>query len=1012
MEMQPKYLELQAFGPYVEKQVIDFQQFEGKHLFLIQGETGSGKTMLLDAMTYALYGKSSGGQREQFETMRSRFAPDDLDTNVSFTFMLHGKMYRFSRSITVKYKRNQEKTYKIRMDAGEIKDGEFFPFFENPKQRMLEEKAEKIIKLSYEQFVQVILLPQGKFERFLTSKSEEKQAILKTLFQMEKWEKICTWMHEHVKEEKKTLETLRQQKAAYLQTLQQESIQTFLVSLQEKKQNLAAKELQLKEAYKILKQQEEELFLQRDLCHWQQQLDKAKEKQEVLAKEKLQVQEDENIVLYGEKQHRIFPIYLQHQEVQKQYEKRKWEAQQAEQKYQSAKQQLEKEPMLQEEWKQKKERLYTYQQLHLTYEKQKVALDVIKELQQQVTYWQQQESLQMEALVKTKQAYETMLQSEQQLQQEEQRIKETMHFYQQVEQMWKLYQQAYPHWQAQQRYIQQKVQVDQEIKQFQRQEEQQKQLVAHLQYEHDQCYQLVLDSSLAQLVSQLQEGNPCPVCGSTHHPQKAHVQQVIVDITDLKEKKQVLEKEKQRHDDIVHHVQIRKEKLVEYQEMIRQAEQEQITIFQHVLDESTYQEIEKQYVHLMALKEQQQMIVQQYQEIHQRMQAYQKEMEEIQQQVMQCKQEIKKYEISLVKEKEVFEEEDISLDVVLYRMSQNKVAMQEMEKDMQNLQQHIENLHVQVQIGKQRVESARNEFNVTKQQLDRLTLELQIAYQKEDLDETCMTTILDQASIAQKQRRIQEYYETVAVIKNTIVQANLYLKGKVVKDIASLQEAWQEQKEKVRLLEQEHARLKEVVTQYRQLQTQLDAVQEKIQRIEPSVMKKENFAKALRGDNSVGIERYVLGILLSMITQHANYLLQNVHDGRYLLYRSDESTGKTRKTGLELSVFDHYTLSKRSVLSLSGGEKFLVSLALSFAMLLVMQSQNGGVQLDMMFVDEGFGSLDEQSIDDALSILQIMTQKKGIVGIISHVEMLKESIATGLAVVKTEKGSRVQMKIG
>lgn len=109
----------------------------------------------------------------------------------------------------------------------------------------------------------------------------------------------------------------------------------------------------------------------------------------------------------------------------------------------------------------------------------------------------------------------------------------------------------------------------------------------------------------------------------------------------------------------------------------------------------------------------------------------------------------------------------------------------------------------------------------------------------------------------------------------------------------------------------------------------------------PKFLKKQHFVKAMRGDNGVGIERYVLGVLLQTILQYANQLLRQVHDGRYQLYRSDEAIGRVRKSGLELGIYDSYSMGQRSVVSLSGGEKFLVSLALSLATSFVVQSKMG-----------------------------------------------------------------------
>ena len=138
----------------------------------------------------------------------------------------------------------------------------------------------------------------------------------------------------------------------------------------------------------------------------------------------------------------------------------------------------------------------------------------------------------------------------------------------------------------------------------------------------------------------------------------------------------------------------------------------------------------------------------------------------------------------------------------------------------------------------------------------------------------------------------------------------------------------------------------------------------------------------------------------------------HIHEGRYQIFRNDDTTGRSRKYGLELSIFDTYSMEPRNVVSLSGGEKFLVSLAMSLALSMVVQARNGGIRFDCMFIDEGFGTLDEHSIADALAILQTMTQGKGMIGIISHVEILKENIQAGIAVVKTREGSYIQIRKG
>ena len=148
--------------------------------------------------------------------------------------------------------------------------------------------------------------------------------------------------------------------------------------------------------------------------------------------------------------------------------------------------------------------------------------------------------------------------------------------------------------------------------------------------------------------------------------------------------------------------------------------------------------------------------------------------------------------------------------------------------------------------------------------------------------------------------------------------------------------------------------------------------------------------------------------MLTSITVAANQLLKTVRGGRYQLYRRYESSGRTLKAGLELDVLDTSNGEKRSVTTLSGGEKFLLALSLAIGLSTVVQAQSGGTRLDAMFIDEGFGSLDSDCINDAMSILQGIQKSHGLVGIISHVEKLSEIIPTRLEVVTSADGNYIK----
>lgn len=186
-------------------------------------------------------------------------------------------------------------------------------------------------------------------------------------------------------------------------------------------------------------------------------------------------------------------------------------------------------------------------------------------------------------------------------------------------------------------------------------------------------------------------------------------------------------------------------------------------------------------------------------------------------------------------------------------------------------------------------------------------------------------------------------------------------------------------------------------------------LQKKWTHFETEIGEAENnlaFAKKLRGDSGIGLQRYVLAIMFNQVIGEANRMLEKVHGGRYRLYRSDDK-GAGNKRGLELKVYDNRSpdTEGRSVAMLSGGEKFLVSLSLSIGMSTV--AQKTGVQIEALFIDEGFGTLDDSSIHDAMDILESVRRSSGMIGIISHVQLLENNIPTHLEVIKANGGSTI-----
>lgn len=234
------------------------------------------------------------------------------------------------------------------------------------------------------------------------------------------------------------------------------------------------------------------------------------------------------------------------------------------------------------------------------------------------------------------------------------------------------------------------------------------------------------------------------------------------------------------------------------------------------------------------------------------------------------------------------------------------------------------------------------------------------------------------AEIADKQKELADMEEPDASQFETRQQEITEISEAYIKQISQLQ-----------------TEIDRLTKKYMDLQTKWAHFDAEIQEAEDDLA----FARKLRGDTGLGLQRYALAIMFNQVIVEANRMLEKVHGDRYHLYRSDEK-GAGNKRGLELKVHDNRSpdTEGRSVSMLSGGEKFLVSLSLSIGMSTV--AQKTGVQIEALFIDEGFGTLDDSSIADAMDILESVRKSSGMIGIISHVQLLESNIPTHLAVKK------------
>lgn len=1007
--MKPAWLRIKAFGPYVEEQFIDFHVFDTSPIFLIQGETGSGKTMLLDAMVYALYGKSSGGQREDLYSMRSRFASNQEDTIVEFQFQLRNHTYRFKRKIQMRKKRNNEWTAVMSVDAGEVIQDEFIPFFENPKLKNVEEKAIELLGLTHDQFVQVMVLPQGKFERLLTSKSEEKQEILRTLFQMERWEKINDALSERMKKAKEELDTYKQRKEALLSGISMENENEIEEWVQKAKVELLELETKIH-----LKQKEAEQ-LKNEYTRQQSRIDNEKQLHGLMQKWNILIQEQPSMdKLFAEltrqkKLQQVLPQWNQFTQNKQAYESRSLAVQEAKEKLNELQQQKQKEADFKSQLENSRMQEQSLMKEIAECEK---TLPQYEKLQQEVKTKEVQ-SLQLDKLQQQLYLQQKLLENqklqEQNLSKQEEEIEQSLLRLQDYLKDQTNWEQAFYH-EEQRISLQNKRNEKLKIlNKFKDEEKLKQQEIIPLEIEVDDKTRNYLKSSAAQLASTLKEGTPCPVCGSTHHPNLAASNTLYQDVVSLQNKQEELDQLKEEYTKIIQQIHQEEVSLKMYETNIQEHETEIQRLLQHEFikekydkkhqQKKQYEELNKQREHCLTLRNK---LQSKQQTDEAALKQIEQEVQASQTQKLLLEQQIQSLRSTLPKDFLHQNDMQSHIQKLNKRLEIEKQQCLKLEQTLQNITISYEKAKLDLEHAEKEQKQAQKLWEGACAIWENICLKQNISN-----DEMSSLSLND---IEDKEKKIKQFEQEKEQLSIQIKELRKACDQIVPQDIQVLTQQIQLLENDIKTMQKQIADTQSHIDLYEKILSSLITIQKELDVKEPAFVEMAHFVKAMRGDQGMGIERYVLGIMLTSITQQANQLLKLVHNGRYQIYRSDEASGRTRKYGLELSIYDTYTCSSRNVVSLSGGEKFLVSLALSLALSSVVQARNGGIQLDTMFIDEGFGSLDEHSIADALAVLQIMNHHKGYIGIISHVELLKENIPVGIIVEKSREGSQIRIR--
>ena len=768
-------------------------------------------------------------------------------------------------------------------------NGTWTALFENAKEKMLNEKAEEIIGLSYEQFRQVIVLPQGQFEKFLTSDSADKEKILTSIFGEEKWQAVAQLMFEEATERRQQLKSLQEQISNSLQEEACETLAELEAVIAQKKERLVTMEAAYQEG--ACEKQIRALRDRLALVSRFQDLRRGKARVRAYEEKQHDRAEQEKRIQDARRAEKVKELLLELHRAEAAQAERKKAVRAADQAAGQAKQQAE--------------------QILLQVTAQQQKNDEIEEKKAQ--------KIQLTAKITD---YESIAALEQNFQKQRKAAESAL---QEAEQEKQVYESYAP-----------------------------KLVMLHETYETDmEEHRKLLAAYLAgitgELAASLVEGQPCPVCGSREHPQKAVRTEADTSKEHVEEKRAEADAVYQKLQQTMQKQEQAKKKYEEKQRLAQELQLAKETAYTRLaeMQNNLIPEIGS----LAELQKKLQQLTDEIGKDTEQLQSLTKMLEQANNTVAEtaAKAELARQEEELTQKKQEAAMQAVAKGLSEHGFADIKEAEQLLmgEKELEGMRRQIADYDA----GKKAAE----------EQVMRLQEEL--GRQQEPDEEACKT------ELARLEKLQETYAKETAVLSETIRRLS-------------------QKAEKLALAG--------------------EGLEEKLLEAEQDLA----FAKKLRGDAGTGLQRYVLGILFSSVIAAANRMLSMVHGGRYRLFRSDEKAQGSNKRGLELKVYDKNSEEHegRFVSTLSGGEKFLASLALSIGMSTI--AQKSGIRIEALFIDEGFGSLDEDSITDAMQILGSIQQANGLVGIISHVQLLQERIPTKLRVEETEKGSHIIQTIG
>lgn len=1049
--MRPLKIALNNFGPF-ETAEIDFDHFNEANLFLISGDTGAGKTTIFDAMTYALFGDKEIDRNAK--EMRSEFADGHCLTEVKFWFEHNGKYYKVSRTpeqdILKKNPKDENDTTKKGSTAQFAEVDHDLQQETSALGSKLNEVNEAIVEmlhLNARQFRQIIILPQNQFRKFLESASVDKEDILRTLFGTEIYQSFSDRLAAQQKLQGSSIESdqvelktifkgidwddktydneapvsdqfkLLQTKIDQDTKINQDVHQKLAVSERERNTSLEKQRQaeQLTNKFQLLQQEKlksAELVgqevqinqLRKDLqrVQWLNQQSKPVDEVKRLDKEKVELeisqtkQVDENTKLT---------------ELEAQVAKQKAAIKSSEDKYQQSTTQ---EQLITAELLPAAKQLVEYQSTKLTSSK------LLDEL--------------------TKSGHTKQLSSEQaQKQQEELQSKLS----------------SIPETNAARLQLSQSQEVAKEVKlvadnlevkltrQTELEKQQSEQTVKHAELKaqlkqsssaFEQGKSKRQELMIALLQSELVEGEPCIVCNAIYdgnnqarqHVDQADIRDQINAVEELEQQKNVdtknlavlvnqLEQTNNELKQVKTEVDLLNEQLTKSYLEFKEAWKSQYnTELSNEYDQSKITAVFDEQSQIIDTNDQQR-------------ESISIEITTLNGQIEKILQAIAENKTQITVQENLISTSQKSIDVINQQYSKlGSVA--ELNSELAELQLFTTDFERQ----STKLQQDESEFKIRQAswKTNETTIQKQLtSYEQQRLaSDVAIKSILQQGELASFEElqtevmavggnqltnlmtEITEYDTKVTENQHQLLSLGDELKGEVQPNLAEIKLDVQAKDETFKLVNEQFTMLKVKLESLESLASRAQKLADQIEQAQANGKAINDLVSAVKGNNQVklGLERFVLRNFLNEVLQFANeHYIGQLSAGRYQFKLSDESSGRSNQNGLNIDVFDGETSTFRSSSTLSGGESFIAALSIALSLAEIVQEHAGGVRIEALFIDEGFGTLDTQTLNQAMEALSSLESTGRLVGIISHVESMKREISQQILINKQGDGRSV-----